>query len=335
MRAPPARLVRAFGLASRSPLRARAWLLLGLWAGAAALPVPADAQGSGGRSPSERAAAGLTDTLAKKLVLGSKVLVRPFATRYTGLPENTATRLEGLIVRALSTRIPENMKVTLVTGEDVARIYRGLEKSSFDGASENLLTSVLKAARADTIIACEHVGKSRPDSLGIQCGATYGKLVCTDGSDDIGRCEAVKVADVRSLGSETAAFPWASPGEHLEHVFSYLAWKLVGASPPDVPGEVAIGAEAARRKTLFSRFISSRLKIEVEKAIRNRVGWRRVEGPSGGPPVILDWSIIPWGKKRYWLTATLKKEGDNPMAEAFPSPKTLISRSRPCLRTCG
>ena len=310
----PAAPARALGSASRSPLRAWAWLLLGLWAGAAALPVPADAQGSGDRPSEERAAAGLTATLVNGLAVGSKVLVRPFATRYTGLPESAATRLEGLIVKALSTGIPDDMEVTLVTGEDVARIYRGLEESSFDGASGNLLTSVLRAARADTIVACEHVGESRPDSLVIQCGATSGRLVCTDGSDDIGRCEAVEVAEVRSLGSETAAFPWASTEEYLDHVFSNLAWRLVGASPPDVPGEVEI--EAAHRNTLLDRFITSRLEMEVERAIRSRVGWRRVEGPSEGPPLSLDWSVIPWGDERYWLTATLE-EGDNPDGGGF------------------
>ena len=176
----------------------------------------------------------------------SSKVVRPYTAPYTGLPESAAARIEGLMVKPLSTPILRNMGVAPVTGEGVDRIYSGLEKPSFGGDSEELLKSVLKSVRADTIIACKYVGRTGPAFLNIQCRATLGELVCRDASDDVGSCDDVEIKDVRSLGSEKAKFPWDSPSEYRDHVFSDPAWKLATASPPDIPREVA--AEAAHRK---------------------------------------------------------------------------------------
>ena len=92
-------------------LRTVVWLLVGLALGVLASSLPVAAQGlSDQESRKKEAAENLAEALIKGMSPGSKVMVRPFARRYTGLPEDVAVELEGLIVQALQSKIPRIWK---------------------------------------------------------------------------------------------------------------------------------------------------------------------------------------------------------------------------------
>ena len=295
-------------------LRAVAWLLVGLALGVLASSLPVAAQGLSDRESREKEAADkLAQALIKEMRNGSKVMVRPFARRYTGLPEDVAVRLEELIVRALRSGMPTDMKVEWVTSEDVKRIYSSLNESHFDEDSEKLLKSVLRSARADTVIQCRTVAsRTSVESLRVSCSVSSGALVCSDGKRDVKDCPGVQIKDVKSGGGGGEAdFPWSSK-EYLEHVFSHVAWKLVKHLPDRptvgrVEGRVDVGSNAEEKRPLDT-FISRKLRQALTRAIYERRGSRSLGGdPAEGHD--LRWSIMSWSKGEYHLAVEVYLSG--------------------------
>ena len=278
------------------------FLLLGLPV-ALGLPPSALAQGAGGLS-AERSAARLVDTLIRNLNVGSTVVVRPLTGGHTGLPESVAKRMETLVVGTLDSSIPANMEVNLITGDDVHRIYGTLEASSFGADAEKLLASVLRAARADTVLACEPTGAD-PASFELRCSVTYGEVVCAGGGTDLRSCEgAIEVTEVRSLGAAHAEFPWRNPDEYLEHVFTGLAWEVVrkaGLKKADV-----VEVEGEGSGTALSRYVTRSLRREMAASKAQSLGWGAVAGE--GRHFRLAWFIEPWGRDRYELAVELYEE---------------------------
>ena len=272
-----------------------------------ALSSPAAAQGNGAAalSAARTAARELAGELMENLRVGSTVVVRPLAAGHTGLPESAAKRIETLIVNALDVRLPQDMNVTLLRGRDVLQIFRSLDESSFAGGSEELLESVLKAARADTVLACEPAGAD-PASLEIHCSITYGRVVCPGGGE-IRSCATVDVEDVRNLGSAVVSFPWRNPDEHLKYVFTELAWKLAGAVGLDESDEVELVGECPDDRSALTRSVTKKLRHEMRRVQRQRVGWRKVGGK--GRRFTLRWSVMEWGDDRYELSADLYRQG--------------------------
>ena len=277
-------------------------LLLGLSA-APGLPTSALAQGAAGLS-AERSAARLADTLIRNLNVGSTVVVRPLTGGHTGLPDSVAKRMETLVVGTLDAAIPANMDVNLITGDDVHRIYGTLEASSFGADAEKLLASVLRAARADTVLACEPTGVD-PDSFELRCSVTYGEVVCADGGTDLRSCErAIEVNEVRSLGAAHAVFPWRNPREYLNHVFTGLAWEIVrkaGLGRAD-----AVDVEREGSGTELGEFVKRSLRREMAVAKKRSLGWSGVAGE--GRLFRLGWHIAPWGSDSYELSVELHEE---------------------------
>ena len=277
-------------------------LLLGLSV-ASGPPSPALAQGADGLS-AERSAARLADTLIRNLNVGSTVVVRPLTGGHTGLPDSVAKRMETLVVGTLSASIPANMDVNLITGDDVHRIYGTLEASSFGSDAEKLLASVLRAARADTVLACEPTGAD-PASFELRCSVTYGEVVCADGGAELRSCEqAIEVNEVRSLGAAHAVFPWRNPDEYLEHVFTGLAWEIVRKARLNRTDMVEVEGEGGG--TALGRHVTRSLRREMAASKDQSLGWSAVAGE--GRRFRLAWYIEPWGDDRYELSAELHEE---------------------------
>ena len=291
------------------PLRAAAQsvalliLLAGPWVG---LSSPAEAQQGDEAPPSaEGAARKLVVNLIAKLPARSTLVVRPLAEGHTGLPESVAKRLETLIVNALVAGLPQDLNVTLLTGRDVVQIFRSLDESSFAGSSEELLESVLRAARAESVLACEPINAALA-SLEIQCSIAYGKVVCPGGGE-IGSCATVDVKDVRNLGSAVVSFRWRNPEEYLEYVFTGLAWKLVGAVGLDESDAVELVGECPDDRSALTRFVTKKLRGEMRRAQRQRIGLRKIGGE--GRRFELQWSLMKWGNDKYELSAELNLQG--------------------------
>ena len=277
-------------------------LLLGLSA-TPGLPSSALAQGADGLS-AERSAARLVDTLIRNLDVGSTVVVRPLTGGHTGLPESVAKRIETLVVGTLDFSIPANMEVNLITGDDVHRIYGNLEETSFGADTEKLLASVLRAERADTVLACEPTGAD-PASFELRCSVTYGEVVCAGGGTDLRTCEgAIEVNVGRSLGAAHAVFPWRNPDEYLDHVFTGLAWEIVRKSGLKKADAVEVEGEGSG--TDLGRYVTRSLRREMAASKDESLGWRAVEGE--GRRFRLAWFIEPWGRDRYELSVELYEE---------------------------
>ena len=283
------------------------------WLGVLASSLPVAAQGlSDQESRKKEAAKNLAEALIKGMSPGSKVMVRPFARRYTGLPEDVAVELEGLIVQALQSKIPTNMEVEWVTPEDVKRIYSSLDESHFDEDSEELLKSVLRSARADTVIQCRTLAnRIKVESLQVSCSVSSGTLVCPDRERDVKNCRGVQIGDVKNSGKGKATFPWSST-DYLNHVFSHVAWKLAKHLPDRLPvgkmkGRVGVGSSAKEKEDLHW-FISLKLREALLQAIRERRGLRSLgDDPAEGHD--LRWSITRL-KKLYLLAVEVYLSGD-------------------------
>ena len=297
-------------------LRARPWrparaaaaglLLLGLSAPPGP-PSSALAQGAAGLS-AEQAAARLANTLRKNLKRDSTVVVRPLTGGHTGLPDLVAKRIETLIVGTLGTTISTSLDVSLITGDDVHRVYGSLEASSFGSDAEKLLASVLQAARADTVLACEPTGAT-PDTFELRCSVTYGKVACADGGTDPRTCEgAIEVKEVRSLGAAQVKFPWGNPREYLNHAFTGLAWEIVRDAGLNHADEVEIKREGSSSATGtdLGEFVTRSLRREIAAAKQRSLGWRGVAGEERFFRLL--WHIVPWGKDSYELSAELHEE---------------------------
>ena len=273
--------------------------LLGL-----SVSLPAIAQGE-----AERSVDLLVEKLVANLKRGSKVVVRPFASAHTGLPDSVADRIETLILGALRTRIQRDMEVTLVTGNDVLEIYESLEESAFGGDQERLLESVLRSARADAVLACMPFGVGDgPSHFEIRCRATFARLVCPGGGD-VESCPNVEVEDIGNQGGGTARIPYRSEREYLEHVFSHLAWEL--ASGASLGGkhdfEVMPEDDDSKRNADLETFVSTFLHEKIGQASEERLGRRTIEA-DGGRRLQLVWSVVPFGES-YRLAVTLRGEG--------------------------
>ena len=308
MRVAPGSFIRRPRTRPRWPARPAAagllLLLLGLSA-APGLPSSALAQGADGLS-AERSAARLADTLIRNLGIGSTVVVRPLTGGHTGLPDSLAKRMETLVVGTLSSRIPANMEVNLITGDDVHRIYGTLEASSFGADAKKLLASVLRAARADTVLACEPTGAD-PASFELRCSVTYGEVVCADGGTDLRTCEgAVEVNEVRSLGAAQAKFPWGNPREYLNHVFTGLAWEVARDAGLNRADTVKVEREGSGTGTALGEFVTRSLRREMASAKKRSLGWSGVAGE--GRLFRLVWHISPWGSDSYELSVDLHQE---------------------------
>ena len=292
---------------SRRRLAAGLLALLGF--GIGGLPPPAAAQGEAERRSAERSVDLLVQKLVTDLKRGSKVLVRPFASAHTGLPDSVTDRIEPLIVGALKTKIQRDMEVKLITGKDVTEVFDSLEESAFGGGADRLLESVLRSARADAVVACEPfdvgAGLSHFD---IRCRATYARIVCPGGGD-VDSCPEVEVRDIVNQGEGTARIPYRSGHEYLDHVFSDLAWKLAGDASLGGRDALEVGRKAddSQRNAHFEAFVSSMLHEKIARAGRERLGPRAIGG-DGGRPLNLVWSVVPFGES-YWLTVTLHEEG--------------------------
>ena len=257
----------------------------------------------------ERSIDRLVEKLVPDLKRRSKVVVRPLALAHTGLPDSVTDRIEPLVVGALKTKIQRDMEVTLVTGKDVAEIFRNLEESAFSGGSDRLLESVLRSTRADAVVACEAFDIGADLShFDIRCRATYARIVCPGGGD-IGSCPDVEVRDIGNQGEGTARVPYRSGNEYLDHVFSDLAWKLAGDAALGGRDalEVVRRAGDSLRNAHFETFVSSNLREKIARAGLERLGPRVIEG-DGGRRLKLVWSVVPFGDS-YWLTFNLHEEG--------------------------
>ena len=326
---PPGSFVRRLGGGLRVAVRAAAWLMPILFVGLPGLLGWTPAHGTAGPPPSEeQSAEKLALILMQSLRTGSTVVVRPLSGGHTGLPESVAERLQGLIVRKLSSSIPEKMNVTLITGDNVHHIYRTLDEASVSQSSEKLLESVLQAARANTVLVCAP-GGSGPESFDILCSLSHGELACPDGGA-IQSCEEdVEVGAVRSLGTAEARFPWRRPSEYRKHVFTELAWKLAkegrlkGSDVVEVRHEEAdTGGKTEPGK--LGRYVTKNLHQEMVRAKRQNRVWRGVGGE--GRRFRLVWSVQALDEEQYTLWADLYEAlPEGPAYHAGVSTDIMIS----------
>ena len=281
-------------------------LLLSLF-GAPGLPSPALAQGTAELYAKESAER-LADTLIRNLNVGSTVVVRPLTGGHTGLPDSVAKRMETLVVGTLDAAIPANMDVNLITGDDVHRIYGTLEASSFGADAEKLLASVLRAARGDTVLACEPTS-ANPESFELRCSVTSGRVACADGGTNLRSCEGtIEVQEVRSLAAAQAIFPWGNPREHLNHVFTGLAWEIVRKAGLNRADEVRVEGQGSSTEsdTELGEFVKRSLRREMAVAKKRSLGWSGVAGE--GRNFRLGWHIAPWDSDSYELSVELYEE---------------------------
>ena len=296
------------GFVPRSARRRVAACLLALLGFAvASSPPPAAAQGE-----SERSVDLMVQELVTDLKQGSTVVVRPFSSAHTGLPDLIADRIETLVLSALRTRIPRDMEVTLVTGNDVLEIYESLEESAFGGDQERLLESVLRSARADAVLACMPFGVGDgPSHFEIRCRATFARLVCPGGGD-VESCPNVEVEDIGNQGGGTARVPYRSRHEYLDHVFSDLAWKLARDAALDGKEalEVVPESDDSKRNAALETFVSRKLREKIRQAGRERLGPRTI-GDDRVRPMRLAWSVFSFDEM-YSLSVTMDG-GDVPI----------------------
>ena len=296
--------------------RVAACLLVLLGLGIGGLPPPVAAQGEAERGSAERSVDRMVQKLITDLKRKSKVVVRPFASAHTGLPDSVADRIETLILGALRAQIPRDMEVTLVTGDDVVEIFGSLEDSDFGGDQDKLLESVLRSARADAVVACEPFGVGAgPSHFDIRCRAAFARFVCPGGGD-VDSCREVGVTDIINQGIGVARIPYRND-EYLDHVFSDLAWKLATAASLGGQDDFEVVREGdnSKRNADFETYVTSILHEKIERAGRERLGPRTI-GNGAGRRLKLGWSASPFGES-YFLTVILREEGG----------RTLIRRS--------
>ena len=305
-RAPRAAATHGRHAPSRRRLAVLVLALLGL--GLAGLPPPASAQDEADPRAAQRSIDSMVQVLVSELKRGSKVVVRPFASAHTGLPDSVADRIEPLILGALRTKIQRDMEVTLRTGRDVAEVFGALEESTIGADPDRLLESVLRSARADAVVACEPFDVGADAShFDLRCRTTYARLSCPGGGE-VETCPEVEVRGIVNQGEGTARIRYRSGHEYLEHVFTDLARRLARAVALDGRDalEVARKPDDSNRNAHFEIFVSSNLHEKVARAGRERLGLRAI-ADGGGRRMRLVWSAIPWDES-YWLTVTLHDE---------------------------
>ena len=266
----------------------------------------AAAQGAG-----RDAAVKLAEQIIAVLEPDSKVLLHPLTAPHTGLPDGAASRIQAQIIRALTTKMPRGLSrsVSVVTADDVPQLYAQVEGTEFGGKPDELLMSLIRAARADTIVKCRVVGEPQDSGVELACPVSHGRIVCP-GGDGRKDCRNPEIRDVRSLGAGGATFGWSDPDkEYPDHVFTYLAWKLAREAGLNQNDKVTVGPKDERSAPdpALSGFMASRLGESVGRAARTRIG-RVARGR--GRQFELAWELREWSVKGGQLSVHLYRMTD-------------------------
>ena len=232
---------------TRVPLRPQALALLAVMA--LGLSAPASAAGPAVPStppapPAVSPATGLAGTLLATVPPGSRLAVRPFDPRETGLPRAVGARLYESMLNAVL-RAARGREVTVLARERLREVHGTLEE--FDQGD---VASMIEAAQADIEIIC----KASPVAEGV-----------------ILSCAAVDLTETVTVAHGVARFALERHAAPLELAVAEIAGRLTEAAPAASPVERVMLLESATGgRSDLGAYVGQRLEGEIVRRMAER-----------------------------------------------------------------
>ena len=238
--------------------------------------------GTTGALPSSGSAVSAATTLAEGLLAtippGSRLAVRPFYERETGLPPAEGERLYESVLKAM-VRSSADRGITMLARTRLREIYDTLEQ--FD---QGTVVSMLEAAKADIEVICR--------VFPFKAGVTLS-------------CSATDVKDVVTVAHADARFAMERPVAPLRLAVADIAGQVASGAPETgaIERVTLTDASVGRSSTELAAHVAGLLEVETRRLMAERA---RREGNDARAAAVLATAPGAGGEApRYRLTGAL------------------------------